>query len=204
MKGFVIYLPQYERSSKMAESAFQSGTTLGWDLELFCGVDGKTVSDDGDWHRYNIKFNETDKKCRKMMDKPGVRGCFLSHWTLWNLCIDRDTPIGIFEHDITFLGPPIFNLDFRHLLKLENLGEQKARAAGVWYQGATGYIIKPEGAIKLIDWIKANGCLPVDVVMGDKVIDLNFDNNNLICHPKHSSRIERHTNSFTWNLNEIS
>jgi len=200
MKSYIIYLPNYTSSVLMATNTLNSGTTLGWDLELFQGVDGQTVATDNNWAKHNVKFNETDKKCRKMLDRPGVRGCFLSHWYLWNVCITNDAPIGIFEHDITFLKPPIFDLNFEDVLKLENLGKQKSRPAGVWYQGATGYIIKPAGAKKLKEWIHTNGCLPADVVMGENVVSLAFDNNNLIAHPVQSSRLERHTNSFTWNI----
>ena len=203
MKNYIIYLPSYISSCDMAARALASGKALGWDLELFKGVDGKSVAVDTDWYSYNIQFNNEDKKCRKMMDRPGVRGCFLSHWLLWNRCIEMNKPIGIFEHDITFIKGPIFDLDFEDILKLENLGKQKPRPAGIWYQGATGYIIKPSGAKKLKKWIDTNGCLPADVIMGEDVVNLSFDQNKLIVHPIQTNKIEKHTNSFTWNIDEM-
>lgn len=200
MKSYIIYLPQYKTSVDWANHALSSGLLHKWNIELFTGVDGRSVSDNKDWNQYNVTINRTDSKCAKLMDRSGVRGCFLSHYTLWQQCVKSNQPIGIFEHDIEFLKePPNFNST--DLLKLEGFTLNKARPAGAWYEGARAYIITPAGAKKLINWIGANGCLPADVVIGDSVVKIDLDLDQRVRSINQpTSRKERHTNSFTWNL----
>ena len=40
IKGYIIYLPEYENSVAMARRAYESGISHGWDLTLFEGVNG--------------------------------------------------------------------------------------------------------------------------------------------------------------------
>lgn len=200
MKSYIIYLPQFETSTVWANRALSTGLAHGWDIELVAGVDGRTVVNDLDWQKFNIKINQSDSKCTKLMNKAGVRGCFLSHYMLWQRCVKIDEPIGIFEHDIEFVkGSPNFNST--DLLKLEGFTLNKARPAGHWYEGARAYIITPQGAKKLITWIDANGCLPADVVIGDRVVKIDIDLEQRVqTINQPTTRLERHTNSFTWNL----
>lgn len=200
MNCYIIYLPEFKTSVEWATSALTTGKLLGWNVELYIGVNGHTVADDKDWQAYNIKINRNDSKCSKLMDRPGVRGCFLSHYSLWKKCVETNKPIGIFEHDIEFLKePPNFNST--DLLKLEGFTLNKARPAGAWYEGARAYIITPVGAQKLINWISNNGCLPADVIIGDAVIKIDLDQEQRVRSINQpTSRKERHTNSFTWNL----
>jgi GR25 family glycosyltransferase involved in LPS biosynthesis len=201
MRNFIIYLPMYASSTTLAEHAFKTGQDHGWNVELFSGVDGVTVANNTDWAEYNIKINLDNKKCAKMLEKPGVRGCFLSHWKLWQLCAESAEPIGIFEHDVEFLKSPLKNFEFDELLRLEGFEKQKPKAAGDWYEGTRGYLIKPMAATKLIQWVQQHGCLPADVNLGSNIIKIELDNNNLVRdRTVHVDRLSRHTNSFTWNL----
>lgn len=175
MKSFVIYLPNRQQSVFLANRCLKTSKEHGWDLTLFEGVDGATVSSDTDWNQWNIKINQESKKCRTVMQKPGVRGCFLSHWLLWNKCVELDEPIGIFEHDVEFLEAPPDKLEFNDILKLEGFVEHSPRPAGVWWAGAMAYILKPEGAKKLINWVLNHGALPADVAIGANVLTVNFD-----------------------------
>ena len=191
----------YASSVTLAEHAFSTGRAHGWNIELFSGVDGATVANNADWAKYNIKINQDNKKCAKMLEKPGVRGCFLSHWKLWHLCVELAEPIGIFEHDVEFLKSPLTNFEFNELLRLEGFEKQKPKVAGDWYEGTRGYLIKPAAAIKLIQWVQQNGCLPADVNLGSNIINIELDNNSLVRdRTVHVDRMSRHTNSFTWNL----
>lgn len=201
MKNFVIYLPKYNTSKTWAAVAKETGCQHGWDIELYEGVDGTTVNDDNAWSKWGIKINDQDSKCQKLMNRAGVRGCFLSHYNLWHKCVDLNEPIGIFEHDVKFLsGPPVID-SIKDLLKLEGFTENKPRPAGVWYEGARAYIITPQGANKLITWVEKNGCLPADVIIGADVLSIEFDKSGrVITVNQPTSRKERHTNSFTWNL----
>ena len=43
-KGYIIHLPNHPDSVKWANEALTSGKALGWDLELYAGVDGRTTN----------------------------------------------------------------------------------------------------------------------------------------------------------------
>lgn len=205
MKNYIIYLPQFQTSVDLANKALKTGLKYDWEIYLYEGIDGRSVSDDNDWNLWKININQRDNKCQKMMNKSGVRGCFLSHYSLWKHCIDNNEIIGIFEHDVEFINRPP-NKEIEDLLKLEGYELQKPRPAGLWYEGARAYIITPNGAKKLIDWIKNNGCLPTDVNIGKDIINIELDHESRIKIQDsqiHNSRLERHTNSFTWNLEQM-
>ncbi len=134
MKNYIIYLPQYQSSCMMAARAIESGQKLGWDLELYEGVDGNKL----DWKVTGLHINDKDAKCRAMLERPGVRGCFMSHYKLWEHCLKTNTTIGIFEHDIEFVMP-FSETKFKDILKFEGFLKKKSRPAGEWYEGARAY-----------------------------------------------------------------
>ena len=198
MKNFVICLPDYVKSVAMTNQVVESGKQYGWNIELFEGVDG-TVTKLKD---VDLSINQHNAKCRDMMTLPGVRGCFISHWRLWNLCSKLNEPIGIFEHDIEFLtGPP--NIEFKHVLKLEGFLLKKSRPAGAWYEGARAYILHPLGAKLLINWVQEHGALPADVNIGLNVVDIQLDHSNCIKQHALYGKSDKRENSFTWNLNKM-
>ena len=205
MKNYIIYLPNYPDSVVMSHKALVTGMQQNWTVELWPGVDGRTVSYQDMERVYGLSACPWNKKCAVMLrERPGVRGCFLSHWTLWNLCRDQDQDIGIFEHDIEFLRPPKLQREFRHVLKLEGFSIKPARPAGRWYEGARAYILKPQGADKLIQWVQNNGCLPADVTIGLDVVDIALQDKGIIgLQNDHNDKNHKHTNSFTWNLDEM-
>ena len=202
MKSYIIYLPQFETSTQWANHALATGLDHGWDVELFVGVDGRTV--DGDlWNTTGININQTNAKCHDMMQRPGVRGCFLSHYALWKLCVELNEPIGIFEHDVEFCKPEP-TVKFDHLLKLEGFNLKKPRPAGQWYEGARAYILKPIGAQRLVEWVHANGAMAADVCIGLNVLDITlYDENIVQIAQTHANKQDKHTQSFTWNLTQM-
>ena len=196
MKNFVICLPSYVKSVAMANRAVESGWQYGWNIELFEGIDG-TVTGLKD---FDIIVNQHDAKCRDMMSRPGVQGCFLSHWKLWNLCITTNEPIGIFEHDIEFLGP-CPDVEVTNILKLEGFLKKKPRPAGEWYEGARAYILHPSGAKLLINWVDQHGALPADVNIGLDIVDIVLDHSECVKPHALYGKTDKRENSFTWNLN---
>jgi GR25 family glycosyltransferase involved in LPS biosynthesis len=180
----------------MATHAVATGRAQGWNVDLWAGVDGSKVE-------WTLNINQSDAKCRAMMERPGVRGCFLSHWTLWNLCVSRNEPIGIFEHDIEFVKLPPQDLVFDDVLKLEGFLRKKPRPAGEWYEGARAYILKPQGARKLTEWVRNNGALPADVAIGVDVVDITLDHELRITPHALYGKTDKRENSFTWNLENM-
>ncbi len=196
MKNYVIYLPEFQNSCQLAFRALKSANALSWNLELYEGVNGNTLN----WNSTGLKINPNDPKCRSMMERPGVRGCFMSHFKLWEHCVNTNTIIGIFEHDIEFVSTPDSIENFQDILKLEGFLKKKPRPAGEWYEGARAYFITPQGANKLISWVKEHGALPTDVCIGLNVVDIKLDlSEKVIQHPLFG-KTDKRENSFTWNL----
>jgi hypothetical protein len=199
MKSYVIYLPSYQQSCSMANRACDTGRQFDWNINLWPGVDGRLL----DWAATGVNINSNDAKCRNMMLRPGVQGCFMSHYRLWQHCVEINKPIGIFEHDIEFLAAPKQFPDFAHVLKLEGFLKKKPRPAGEWYEGARAYIIKPAGAARLLNWVNQHGALPADVAIGLDVVDIELDQSNKVQQHPLYGKTDKRENSFTWNLERM-
>lgn len=182
----------------MAQQALATGKHYNWNIDLFDGTDGSTTN----LENFGVVVNQQDAKCRSMLEKPGVQGCFLSHWRLWNLCAIGTEPIGIFEHDIEFLGS-CPDTKITDVVKLEGFLLKKARPAGEWYEGARAYILYPTGAQKLVAWVAKYGALPADVAIGLDVVDIVMDHTGCVQQHALYGKVDKRQNSFTWNLNTM-
>ena len=97
MKSFIIRLSAFNNSVKWAEQAYNSGKKHNWDINYYEGINGQLMS----LEDFNLFSNTQFKKGAKRLQRAGVRGCFLSHFSLWKKCIDLNVPICILEHDVT-------------------------------------------------------------------------------------------------------
>lgn len=105
------------------------------------------------------------------MSRPGVIGCFYSHYRLWEKCSDLDEPIMIFEDDVKFYRNYL-PVEFDEVLVL-SLGKtsflkepyksyletpQGPPQALTWKNysmpGASGYAITPTAARKLVKFYR--------------------------------------------------
>ena len=98
---------------------------------------------------------------------------FFSHWNLWNKCVELDSPIIILEHDAIIQGK-FTDLKSNGIIKLhEHYKPKKIRYdehTGNWSTSGHAYYITPLAAKSLIDFSKSIGGIPVDILMGDKVV----------------------------------
>lgn len=169
MKGYIIYLPEFESSVSMANRALKTGTQHGWNLELYEGVNGLLQGlQVFNLHPYPYK------KCQRYMERPGTQGCFLSQYNLWKKCTNLGTPICIFEHDVIF-KKPMGDYEDCDVYKFEGFKKAKPIPPGNWYEGARAYRITPQGADKLINWTHANGAMPADWMLNDGIVEMKFD-----------------------------
>jgi GR25 family glycosyltransferase involved in LPS biosynthesis len=195
MKSFVIILKNYPKSEHFGCIAIETGKRLGWETERVDGIDGRLAS----LVDYNLLTNKSHKKCINLFSKPGVVGCFLSHFTLWQKCLELNEPIAIFEDDVLFLNSPPSELNFIDVVKLDKLKQGKKYAGGDWWEGAHAYILKPSGAKKLIDWSYSNGILPADLMLGTNILNVDFNTDKrVILNPE--SQIDLANKSLTRNL----
>lgn len=170
-------MPEFKESVRMANRALESGNSLDWNVSLFPGVNGlkENLLD------YNIKPTEQSKKAKKLLQRPGTQGCFLSQYKLWNMCVEQNVPICIFEHDVIF-KKPIGEIEDCDVYKFEGFNKAKPIKAGNWYEGARAYRITPVGAKKIIQWVHDNGAMPADWMLCDGIVDMAFDKYNKVIY----------------------
>jgi GR25 family glycosyltransferase involved in LPS biosynthesis len=123
-------------------------------------------------YRYTITEHQLiDAADQGKMSRPGVIGCFYSHYNLWQHCVELNEPIMIFEDDVKFYrgyhpvefeGVLILSLGKSSFLSepqksyLENpTGTPVARR---WQNfsmpGASGYAIMPDAAKALVKFYR--------------------------------------------------
>lgn len=129
---------------------------------------------------------------RGKLSRPGVVGCFYSHYALWEKCVELNEPIMIFEDDVKFFrgySPVAFeDVLILSLGKSSFLGEpQKTyleQPTGIpcampWRNfsmpGASGYAIRPHAALGLIKFYRPYW-YPADNAINQFVCKLQIHN----------------------------
>ncbi|GAA8548606.1 glycosyltransferase family 25 protein [Helicobacter pylori] len=122
------------------------------------------------------------KHCGKRMGF-GELGCYASHYSLWQKCIELNEAICILEDDIIvkerfkesleFCYQHINELGYIRLMHLEeNVAKQKTPIKGVSQIlnfkdgiGTQGYVLAPKAAQKLLKYSTKEWVMPIDCVM---------------------------------------
>lgn len=170
-KTFVIAIKGHAISEQQLTECLDSATKFHWKVETFWGVDGRTITEDT-WKKECI----TPRLDKPTMSKPGVQGCFLSHWALWKKCIELNVPIIILEHDalIQDYWKPL-SID-QSVVKLHRYYKQKSPKydddSGLWSPSGHAYCITPYHASKLIEFVHKTGAYEADRILGTKVVGL--------------------------------
>lgn len=195
MKSFIICLSKIESSLTTAVQLKNDLEKLGMDPELFEGTYGndaivKMKAEGRELHPIGVKgYIDPLSPDAEKMKSPGVRGCFDSHYRLWQKCVDLGEPIIIFEDDIVIkrpfletdweevlivaLGHPTKSERFMHHLESPT-GEPRAEECKLASMpGCCGYAIKPSAAQKLLDTY-ATTFLPADNAMNRAVVKLQI------------------------------
>lgn len=170
MLSTVIVLKGYDKAESHLPQLLGTAQQHGWNITVFEAINGLTES-------FPFKIDQRYPKAARDLSRPGVRGCFLSHYAVWQSC--RQT-IAVFEHDVVFKKPPPITLPKADIIKLAGFRPAKPASTGQWWGGAYAYIITPIGAEKLIRWVEKWGASPADYMLGDKVAHIAFDTNERI------------------------
>ena len=186
MKIFVINLPS---SSDRRPFISKKMEDIGIDFEFFSAIDGrKGLPQDlancpDDKHRIYFRSRPLSS---------GEKGCYASHYRLWQKCIELQQPIVILEDDC--IPTSFFKQIHTKLPELHSKGYEYLRLQGqqgqfkvieqlsdlqivLWKEnliGTVGYSISPAGAKKLIAKSKKWRC-PVDNFIGESY------RTNLLC-----------------------
>lgn len=162
--AYCIFLENNLYSQQKLKQAIESGDQYGWKIIPFPG----TIGDQINW----IKEKLIPSPDSKFQRRKGAQGCFMSHYRLWNLCVELNKPIAIFEHDVIFQsGPENFDVSV-DVLKLNKLTKiRDDEFTGDWEVGAHAYIVTPVGAEKMIKWSKEKFAYHADMVIGSRVVN---------------------------------
>jgi len=185
MKAFVIRKKNDELSERLSDECIASAKTFGITVEKFDGVYDKHEE-----HLTQDKLFPNIVAEKKLTN--GYKGCFLSHYLIWKKCIEWNEPVLIFEHDAVMLRPitdeilngfdTILVLDrfsrdpqYETLLKTEmelkiyqhaKINEYNRKLINrTMISGSHAHLIKPKGAIEVINSIKKYGYVLTDVAV---------------------------------------
>jgi glycosyl transferase family 25 len=194
-KTFIIHLSQIESSLESALKLQEDLKSINIEAELFEGTYGneaeKIFSDENRTvHPISFKGFEIDERYENKAKRPGVMGCFYSHYRLWEKCVELNETICVFEDDVE-IHRELIPVEFEDVLVI-TLGARKsekykqylynptgAPTAEYYHNssmpGTTGYLITPQGANKLLDAYK-HTFLASDNAMNTMVVDIKIHN----------------------------
>lgn len=197
MKAFVIGLGRIPSSIKSAQATLDTLNSYGieashWEgtygneaAEIFA-AEGRVLADQ------SFKGLPVDDEYRESCSRPGVMGCFHSHYRLWKHCVELNEPILIFEDDVIF-ERTFIPVEWNDVLLLatgktvhlqefysEKLYSPTGTPAAVGFKGkvmpgAVGYGLTPTGAKKLTEFYQTI-YLPADNAMNLRVVNLQCHN----------------------------
>lgn len=175
MKSYIIRLSDFSNSIEWSNRAYETAKFYNWDVSYFEGINGlvSSLSD------YNIVSNKLYKKAQKSFEKPGPCGCFLSHYLLWNKCIELNESICVLEHD-TIINNFFPDINFKDILKFVKGPKTKPAYIGEWWASGAGYCVSVTGATKLVNFVKENGAMPADVMLNTGIVDIQFHDDSVV------------------------
>jgi len=172
-KTYIITLMGHAPSETTGLSAVAFAKEYGWIVEIYPAVNGWKIPDTV-WEDNGLKWSYEHTK-------PGIKGCFLSHWQLWNRCIELNEPIVVLEQDAEIQGSWLPDLVCGEVYKLHTVYETKnCSIVGNVSWSSHAYYITPTGATKLVEFAKQHGAMAVDMFIGDKIVDLRHAKATLV------------------------
>lgn len=193
IKSFIIHLSNIPSSLESACQLQKDLKSIDIDAELFEGTYGHNAveifkKEKRTVHPISFKGQEIDDRLIAKAERPGVMGCFYSHYRLWKKCVELDETICIFEDDVKIVRP-LIPVDFEDILVIV-LGARKLKKnekfltnstgeprAETYFNssmpGTPGYMITPKGAKKLLKCYKKT-YLPSDNAINCGVVDIKI------------------------------
>lgn len=173
MKAFVITITDNEKSVGVANRCIASAKNFGIDVEMH---DAMTPEKGAVSIAQNREIPLTGFKERYSRFE-NCLSAFLSHLSLWELCVELNEPIIIFEHDAVVMDNLPTRVQFDALMSIgepsygqygigQTLGVNKLFSKQ-YLPGAHAYMLKPIGARQLINASKTGRARPTDVFLNN-------------------------------------
>ena len=176
MKTFVINLP--DRKDRMQR--FNANNPY-LEYETFKAVEGYKVGYEKLLSQgFDTDHNWIDPILKTPLTK-GEVGCFLSHWHLWNKCIEKNEPIIVLEDDailtdkfdvkeISKLSYDFVYLGWKEMDKSEEIDGELVKP--VYPYWTLAYMIRPEAARVLVNNVIKRNIIPVDEYLPTKIPEI--------------------------------
>lgn len=207
MKVFIITIEGMDSSERLAAKGFESAKSLGYQPFYFMAYTKndsiELLEEHGIKPISNTSYPYFDLY-NKWTSVPGTRGCFASHYALWNVCCQFNEPIIIMEHDAVMLREwsnpdwtDVLHLDWEGSIrrrKMRNgfdsynnvqensvfrMGFSPGETSGIISMNCCyAYAIKPHAAAKLIDDVKNIGWFAADRFIREPIVNIET------VHPK--------------------
>lgn len=207
MKCFIITLFGNPESVSLAEKCYASAQMNGYQPSLFQAYNGKTskvyLDDLGIEPIKEESFFDYERHLY-WSRIGGTRGCFASHFNLWQMCLSLNENIIILEHDSLILRPwpypvwtDVLHLDYEGSIRRRqdrntldtynqvvensvfNMGFKAYEYGEIISMNCTySYAITPSAARKLIDETYQMGFFASDRFMREPIINIDT------IHPK--------------------
>jgi GR25 family glycosyltransferase involved in LPS biosynthesis len=195
MKSFIIHLSKVKSSLDSALVLQQDLKSFNINAELFEGTYGNEAEElikkeNRSVHPISFKGNDMDERGLLKAMRPGVIGCFYSHYRLWQTCVELDETICIFEDDVKIVRPlipvefedvliPVLgarkNRKYKHYLETPTGAPRAEEYFNSSMPGTPGYMITPLGANKLLKQYQ-NTFLPSDNAINTTVVKIQIHN----------------------------
>ena len=175
MQCYVIALQNNPRSQALLTDCLASCKRWAWSAEPYWAVVGADLVPTH-FQDLNLYLNPQTKIARR----PGAQGCFLSHWNLWHLCVQKNTPIVILESDAVIQGAMPVYTPARGIQKFHTDRGTKTGFTGTWSKGAHAYAIAPAHARELIQGIQSTEVKPADKCIGTRFVPWQHHSSDLV------------------------
>lgn len=197
MKSFIIHLSKILSSKETAYQTKEDLKKYGIESELWEGTYGNDpliLKENRPLHPWTFKGPNApvveDSKYAQKASALGVKGCFYSHFRLWEKCIELDEPIMIWEDDIEIrrgyipvewddilvlaIGHPAKSSKYLEWFENPDIENPKSIIFGnASMPGCCGYAIKPHAAKTLVTTY-ANTYLPADNAINKHIVKIEI------------------------------
>lgn len=109
MNCFCVYTPSFPKSDSGANRAVETGKKYGIEVQKFESINPSNLHSKIEQHRLKLKYTpaKTTVTDFNAMKAPEGRVCNgMTHYLLYQKCMEYDEPIMILEHDAYFIGQP--------------------------------------------------------------------------------------------------
>ncbi len=191
MRAFIISLSKIPSSIATAKEMIKPLKEYGFDPILYEGTYGDDAVEIFQKQGRTLHpTNHFDQPITNtiQISGPGAKGCFYSHYRLWEMCVQLNETIFVFEDDVKFIRPyyPVKFDDvlitvlgsWTNIYSCDPFAEPSCKPTaklypGVCVPGTPGYAITPAGAKKLVAAYSTTYTAS-DVAMRKSVVDIKI------------------------------